>query len=72
MKKIINRMLVFVFIAIGLFSCRKTIQMADGTYISKRQQRKIFRKAWDDSFGKMSEEEWRLLEGQPIQVDTLQ
>lgn len=71
MKKIISRMLVFVFIAIVLFSCRKTIQMADGTYISKRQQRKIFRKAWDDSFGKMSEEEWHLLEGQPIQVDTL-
>jgi hypothetical protein len=66
-----KRTAVFVFIALGLLSCRKTIQMADGTYISKRQQRKIFQKAWDDSFGKMSQEELNLLEGYPITVDTI-
>ena len=69
MKKILSLTLLVLF----LTSCasRKTIQMADGTYITKRQQKNIFEKAWNDSFGKMTDEEMELMDGVQFTVDTI-
>jgi hypothetical protein len=66
MKKIL-----FLSIALSVISCKKTIQMADGTYISKRQQKRIFKHAWDESFGKMTEEEMQLFDGVKFGLDTI-
>jgi len=60
-----------ITIVIMFFSCKKTIQIADGTYISKRQQKRIFKHAWDKSFGKMTEEEMQLFDGVKFGVDTI-
>lgn len=38
-------------------------QLVDGTWITQKQLDSIFQKAWDDSFGKMTEEENELLFG---------
>lgn len=38
-------------------------QLVDGTWITKEQNDSIFQKAWDNSFGKMTEEENELLFG---------
>lgn len=38
-------------------------QLVDGTWITKKQLDSIFQLAWDDSFGKMTEEENELLFG---------
>lgn len=46
--------------------------MADGTPITKRQQKKIFKHAWDNSFGQMTEDEIRLMDGVEFRVDTIQ
>ena len=45
--------------------------MADGTYISKRQEKRIFKHAWDESFGKMTEDEIQLFDGVKFGVDTI-
>lgn len=65
------RKILILTITILFFSCKKTIQMADGTYISKRQEKKIFKQAWDESFGKMTEEEMQLFDGVKFGVDTI-
>lgn len=41
----------------------KMFQLVDGTWITQKQLDSIFQKAWDDSFGKMTEEENELLFG---------
>ncbi len=56
-------------LSLSIFSC-KTVQLTDGTYITKRQERKIFEKAFNDSFGQMTEEEVQLFEGVNFQFDT--
>ncbi len=38
-------------------------QLVDGTWITKKQLDSICKKAWDNSFGKMTEEENELLFG---------
>ena len=38
-------------------------QLVDGTWITKKQLDSIFQLAWDESFGKMTEEENELLFG---------
>jgi hypothetical protein len=38
-------------------------QLVDGTWITKSQLDSIFQRAWDNSFGKMTEEENELLFG---------
>lgn len=65
------RKILILTITILFFSCKKTIQKADGTYISKRQEKKIFKQAWDESFGKMTEDEIQLFDGVKFGVDTI-
>lgn len=52
-----------------LFSC-KTVQLTDGTYITKRQERKIYEQVFNDTFGQMTEEEVELFEDVNFGVDT--
>ena len=50
---------------------QKMYQLVDGTWITKKQLDSIFQLAWDDSFGKMTEEENELLfGGTTITVET--
>ena len=41
----------------------KMYELVDGTWINQQQLDSIFQKAWDNSFGKMTEEENELLFG---------
>jgi hypothetical protein len=63
------RKLTLLILSISLISC-KTVELTDGTYITKRRERKIFEKAFNDSFGKMTTEELELVEGVRFEVDT--
>jgi hypothetical protein len=56
-------------LALSIFSC-KTVQLTDGTYITKRQEKKIYEKVFSDTFGQMTEEEVQLFEGVNVTVDT--
>jgi hypothetical protein len=42
---------------------KEMYQLVDGTWITKKQLDSIFQLAWDNSFGKMTEEENELLFG---------
>lgn len=64
------RKLTLLILSISLLSC-KTVELTDGTYITKRRERKIFEKAFNDSFGKMTSEELELMEGVRFEVDTV-
>jgi len=44
--------------------------LTDGTYITKRQERKIYEKVYNDTFGQMTEEEVELFDGVNFSVDT--
>ena len=59
---------IYIFF-LFLFSC-KTVQLTDGTYITKRQERKIYEKVFNDTFGQMTEEEVELFEDVNFGVDT--
>jgi len=61
--------IVFLLICLSLFSC-KTVMLTDGTYITKRQERKIYEKVYNDTFGQMTEEEVELFDGVNFSVDT--
>ena len=63
------RKLTLLILSISLLSC-KTVELTDGTYITKRRERKIFEQAFNDSFGKMTTEELELMEGVRFEVDT--
>ena len=56
-------------LSLSIFSC-KTVELTDGTRITKRQERKIYEKVFNDTFGQMTEEEVQLFEGVNFQVDT--
>jgi len=56
-------------LVLSIFSC-KTVQLTDGTYITKRQEKKIYEKTFNDTFGQMTEEEVQLFEGVNLTVDT--
>lgn len=56
-------------LVLSIFSC-KTVELTDGTRITKRQERKIYEKVFNDTFGQMTEEEVQLFEGVNFQVDT--
>ena len=64
-----KNIIVFFLIFLTLFSC-KTVQLTDGTYITKRQERKIYEKVFNDTFGQMTEEEVKLFEDVSFSVDT--
>ena len=59
---------IYIFF-LFLFSC-KTVQLTDGTYITKRQERKIYEQVFNDTFGQMTEEEVELFEDVNFGVDT--
>ena len=59
---------IYIFF-LFLFSC-KTVQLTDGTYITKRQERKIYEQVFNDTFGQMTEEEVKLFENVSFDVDT--
>jgi len=59
---------IYIFL-LFLFSC-KTVQLTDGTYITKRQERKIYEQVFNDTFGQMTEEEVELFEDVNFGVDT--
>jgi hypothetical protein len=63
--KYITLILLFFLV----YSCR-TVVLVDGTRITKRQERKIFEKAFNESFGQMTEEEVALFEDVSLAVDT--
>jgi len=63
------RKLTLLILSISLLSC-KTVELTDGTHITKRRERKIFEQAFNDSFGKMTTEELELVEGIRFEVDT--
>jgi len=70
--QIINIMKKYILplvLALSIFSC-KTVQLTDGTYITKRQEKKIYEKTFNDTFGQMTEEEVQLFEGVNLTVDT--
>ena len=69
-----KKMILFGLMIVLMASCasRKTCHLADGTPITKRQQKKIFKDAWDNSFGQMTEDEIRLMDGVEFRVDTIQ
>jgi hypothetical protein len=56
-----RKYIIPILLVLSIFSC-KTVQLTDGTYITKRQERKIFEKSFTDSFGQMTEEELQLFE----------
>jgi len=58
-----------LILSLSIFSC-KTVELTDGTRITKRQERKIYEKVFNDTFGQMTEEEVQLFEGVNFQVDT--
>ena len=68
-----KKTILFGLMVMLMASCasRKTIQLTDGTYISKRQEKKIVKDAWDNSFGQMTEDEIRLMDGVEFRVDTV-
>lgn len=70
--QIINIMKKYILplvLVLSIFSC-KTVQLTDGTYITKRQERKIYEKVFNDTFGQMTEEEVQLFEDVNLTVDT--
>ena len=64
-----KKLIVIFLVSLSFFSC-KTVQLTDGTYITKRQERKIYEKVFNDTFGQMTEEEVQLFEDINITVDT--
>ena len=64
-----KKLIVIFLVSLSFFSC-KTVQLTDGTYITKRQERKIYEKVFNDTFGQMTEEEVKLFEDVSFSVDT--
>jgi len=60
----------YLYLLIFLVVSCKTVQLTDGTYITKRQERKIYEKVFNDTFGQMTEEEVKLFEDVSFSVDT--
>jgi hypothetical protein len=71
MKTLILKTVFFVSI-ITLTSCvaEKTIVLANGEHVSKRELRKICKKAYKETMKQMSEEEIELIEGSNFSVET--
>ena len=64
-----KKLIVIFLVSLSFFSC-KTVQLTDGTYITKRQERKIYEKVFNETFGQMTEEEVKLFEDVSFSVDT--
>jgi len=76
MKKIILSLLLFTSTVVfsqtdtnvKVSQVPDTIILTDGTKISYTEYKKILDKAWNESFGKMSDEEKKLFKGVKIEV----
>lgn len=51
-------------------SVSDSVTLANGKKISRAEMDLIFKKAWDESFGKMTSEDKKLFEGVNIQITT--
>ena len=73
MKTLILKTVFFVSI-ITLTSCvaEKTIVIANGDHITKRELKKRSKKAWEEAMKEMSEEEIELIEGSNFSVETIE
>lgn len=69
MKISILNFLSFIF----LFSCvaPKTVELVNGKRITEKQYQKLLKKAFDNSFGKMTTSEKSLFDGVNVYVDTI-
>jgi hypothetical protein len=73
MKKLILSLLFFVgFLTLGfsqnIKSVSDSVTLWNGKKVSKAEVDLIFKKAWDESFGKMTSEDKKLFEGVNIQL----
>ena len=67
-----DKTLIHIFLSFSLLTC-KTVELTDGTKITKRQEKKIYEKVFNDTFDQMKEEDQKLLfESVNFKVDTLQ
>ena len=73
MKTLILKTVFFVSI-ITLTSCvsQKTIVLANGEHVSRREFHKILNKAHKEAMKEMSEEEIELIEGSNFSVETIE
>ena len=73
MKTLILKTVFFVSI-ITLTSCasEKTILIANGDYITRREFHKRCERAWEEAMKEMSEEEIELIEGTHFSVETIE
>jgi hypothetical protein len=75
MKKLILSFVFFVgFLTLGFSQSVKSVSdsvtLANGKRVSREELDLLFKKAWDDSFGKMTDEDKKLLNGVNIKVTT--
>lgn len=75
MKKLILSFVFFVgFLTLGFSQSVKSVSdsvtLANGKRVSRAELDLLFKKAWDDSFGKMTDEDKKLLNGVNIKVST--
>ena len=75
MKKLILSFVFFVgFLTLGFSQSVKSVSdsvtLANGKKVSRAELDLLFKKAWDDSFGKMTDEDKKLLNGVNIKVTT--
>ena len=73
MKTLILKTVFFVSI-ITLTSCasEKTIVLANGEHVTKRELRKICKKAYKETMKQMSEEEREIIESTHFSVETIE
>jgi hypothetical protein len=75
MKKLILSFVFFVgFLTLGFSQSVKSVSdsvtLANGKRVSRAELDLLFKKAWDDSFGKMTDEDKKLFNGVNIKVTT--
>ena len=75
MKKLILSFVFFVgFLTLGFSQSVKSVSdsvtLANGKRVSRAELDLLFKKAWDDSFGKMTDEDKKLFNGVNMKVTT--
>ena len=75
MKKLILSFVFFVgFLTLGFSQSVKSVSdsvtLANGKRVSRSELDLLFKKAWDDSFGKMTDEDKKLFNGVNMKVTT--
>ena len=75
MKKLILSFVFFVgFLTLGFSQSVKSVSdsvtLANGKRVSREELDLLFKKAWDDSFGKMTDEDKKLFNGVNMKVTT--